>query len=87
MPKDDKVYVGHMLDMAHQARQLVAGKTRADYDADLALRLALVNSSGDLGLSLPRNPFPQAPAQRGQVPLSWVLITGNTVRFTVGISA
>jgi uncharacterized protein with HEPN domain len=49
MPKDDSVYVGHMLDMAHQARQLVAGKTRADYDADVALRLALAHLVQNIG--------------------------------------
>jgi uncharacterized protein with HEPN domain len=49
MPKDDLVYVGHMLDMAHQARQLVAGKSRADYDADIALRLALAHLVQSIG--------------------------------------
>jgi hypothetical protein len=34
MLKDDAVYVGHMLDMARQARELVASRTRADCDAD-----------------------------------------------------
>jgi uncharacterized protein with HEPN domain len=49
MPKDDLVYVGHMLDMARQARQLVAGKSRADYDADIALRLALAHLVQSIG--------------------------------------
>ena len=41
MPKDEFVYVGHMLDKAHEALSLVRGKTRQDYDSDTALRLAL----------------------------------------------
>ncbi|MFH1261873.1 MAG: HepT-like ribonuclease domain-containing protein [Pseudomonadota bacterium] len=41
MPKDDLVYVGHMLDMATKAIDLVSGKTRKDFDRDEPLRLAL----------------------------------------------
>jgi uncharacterized protein with HEPN domain len=40
MPKDDRVYAGHMLDKAQQALSLARGKTRLDYDNDTALRLA-----------------------------------------------
>jgi len=43
MPKDEIVYVGHMLDKAHEALSLVRGKTRQDYDSDTALRLALTH--------------------------------------------
>ena len=43
MPKDELVYVGHMLDTAHEALSLVRGKTRQDYDSDTALRLALTH--------------------------------------------
>lgn len=32
MPKDDSVYVGHMLDTARRALRLVAGKSRGDYE-------------------------------------------------------
>ena len=41
MPKDDTVYLGHMLDMARKAVSLVRGKDREDYDDDETLRLAL----------------------------------------------
>lgn len=34
MPKDDAVYVGHMLDMADKAVGKIAGKSRGDFDAD-----------------------------------------------------
>jgi uncharacterized protein with HEPN domain len=41
MPKDNSVYIGQMLDMARKARELVAGKDRAAFDADEMLQLAL----------------------------------------------
>lgn len=37
MPKDDWVYVGHMLDMAQKALEISAGKDRAAYDKDETL--------------------------------------------------
>lgn len=43
MPKDDLVYVGHMLDKAQEALALAHAKTRQDYDNDTALRLALTH--------------------------------------------
>jgi uncharacterized protein with HEPN domain len=43
MPKDELVYVGHMLDKALEALSLARGKTRQDYDSDSALRLALTH--------------------------------------------
>jgi len=43
MPKDDWVYVGHMLDMAQKALDISAGKDRAAYDKDETLRLALTH--------------------------------------------
>lgn len=41
MPRDDAVYVGHMLENAHKAIEKVERKSRADFDADENLRLAL----------------------------------------------
>ena len=43
MPKDEMVYADHMLDKAHEALSLVRGRTRQDYNDDLALRLALTH--------------------------------------------
>lgn len=43
MPKDDMVYLGHMLDMARNAIAKTHGLTRTQYDADENLRLALVH--------------------------------------------
>jgi uncharacterized protein with HEPN domain len=43
MPKDDRLYLGHMLDLARKALQLAHGKSRAEYDRDESLRLALAH--------------------------------------------
>ncbi len=43
LPKDDSVYVGHMLDTALKAVSLLKGKTRQSYDSDETLRLALAH--------------------------------------------
>lgn len=43
MRKDDFVYVRHMLDMACKALTHVQGKTRAAFDGDELLRLALTH--------------------------------------------
>jgi uncharacterized protein with HEPN domain len=40
MPKDDRLYFGHMLDAARGARAAIEGVTRAAFDADENLRLA-----------------------------------------------
>jgi uncharacterized protein len=43
-PKDDRVYVGIMWDMARTMRDTVCGKTRAEYDADEMLRYTLAGA-------------------------------------------
>lgn len=43
MPRDDLVCLGHMLDMAGKALELIHEKTRESYDYDHALRLALTH--------------------------------------------
>ena len=43
MQKDDLVFVGHMLDTARKALDLVRGKSREDFDRDQALDLALTH--------------------------------------------
>ncbi len=43
MPKDDLVYVSHMLEMAQKAISLVRDRDRAAYDRDEVLRLALTH--------------------------------------------
>lgn len=41
MQRDDRVYLSHMLDMARKARELTVGRSRADFDRNEVLRLAL----------------------------------------------
>lgn len=43
MGKDDSVYVGHMLDTAKKAVEKIKDKSRADFDNDENLRLALTH--------------------------------------------
>lgn len=49
MPKDDMVYLGHMLDTAKEAQTLIQGKDRKAFDTDRALRLALAHLIQTLG--------------------------------------
>jgi uncharacterized protein with HEPN domain len=49
MPKDDLVYLGHMLDTARKVLEKVEGKTRAEYDRDENLRLALTHLTQIIG--------------------------------------
>ncbi len=42
-PKDDLVYVGHMLDTAEKALGLMEGNSREDYDDNEPLRIALTH--------------------------------------------
>lgn len=62
MQKDDLVYVGHMLDMARKAIGKVHDRTRAEYDNDEDLRLALTHLIQTLGEAARRvsPPFRQA---------------------------
>lgn len=47
--RDEAVYIGDMLDAARKTVELVHGKTRADYDADETLRLALAHLAQIIG--------------------------------------
>ncbi len=62
MTKDDLVYVGHMVEQARSISAKVLGKTRAEFDADENLQLALTYLIQTIGESARRvaNPFRQA---------------------------
>ena len=49
MPKDDMVYMGHMLDTARKAVEKVRGKTRRQYDGDEDLRIVLAHLVQTIG--------------------------------------
>jgi uncharacterized protein with HEPN domain len=73
MPKDELVYVGHMLDKAHEALSLVHGKTRQDYDRDSVLRLALTHLIQVIGEAA-RRVSPQFREKHQRIP--WDAIAG-----------
>lgn len=72
MPKDELVYVGYMLDTAERALRLVAGKTRADFNSDEPLRLALTHLIQTIGEAF-RRVSPEFRADHPHVP--WATIT------------
>ncbi len=49
MPKDDLVYVGHMLDMSLKAKEFTSGIDRDEYDQNELLRLALIHIFQTIG--------------------------------------
>jgi uncharacterized protein with HEPN domain len=73
MPKDELVYVGHMLDKVHEALSLVSGKTRQDYDSDSVLRLALTHLIQVIGEAA-RRVSSQFREKHQQIP--WEAIAG-----------
>ena len=73
MPKDDLVYVGHMLDKAQEALSLVYGKSRQDYDRDTVLSLALTHLIQVVGEAA-RRVSPSFRERHPQIP--WDAIAG-----------
>ncbi len=49
MAKDDRIYVGHMVDVANAATQKLRGLTRDAYERDENLRLALTHLVQTIG--------------------------------------
>jgi uncharacterized protein with HEPN domain len=43
MPKNDWVYLGHMLDLCQKATEIIGVKTRETYDDDVTLQFALTH--------------------------------------------
>lgn len=73
MSKDDLRYVGHMVDCGQRIQQFLAGKSRADYDAEEVLRLAVIHLLQTIGEAarLVSDDF------RGQHPhIPWAQIVG-----------
>lgn len=78
MPKDDRLYLGHMLDTAREALQMMEGVDRATFEADKNLRLAQVHRIQIIGeaarrvsaagrQSLPAVPWPRGTGMRHKV--------------------
>lgn len=49
MPKDELIYLGHMLDMSQKAVDALKNKTRSQYDQDEILKLALTHLVQTIG--------------------------------------
>ena len=73
MQKDDMVYVGHMLDMAQLICSKVKGKSRAEFDKDENLRLALAHLIQTMGEAA-RHVSPEFQQIHRQVP--WKSVIG-----------
>ena len=67
MPKDNWVYVGHMLDMSIKGLKISFGKDRSSYDQDETLQLALthiIQMIGEAALHVSndfREKYPKVP--------------------------
>jgi uncharacterized protein with HEPN domain len=90
MQHDDLVYVGHMLDTAMTARQLVTGRTRHAFDQDEVLRLALTHLIQVLGEAAgrvsveyrgrhPEVPWPQIIGMRHRVVHDYLHVNQDVV--------
>jgi uncharacterized protein with HEPN domain len=90
MPKDDLVYLGHMLDMAREALHMMEGVERSTFEADTNLRLAQVHRIQIIGeaarqvsaagrQSLPTVPWPQITGMRHKVVHDYVTIDYDIV--------
>ena len=73
MPKDEKVYIGHMLDVARKAIDRAAGCAREDYDADEDLRIVLAHLVQTIGEAASRVSQPTREAHPG---IPWKSIVG-----------
>jgi uncharacterized protein with HEPN domain len=72
MPKDDLVYLGHMLDMARKAIEKTRGIRRSDYDQDENLRLALAHLIQVIGEAA-RRVSPEAQQAHSEIPWSDII--------------
>jgi len=73
MAKDETVYLGHMLDRARKIIAKVEGKSRADFDDDENLRLALAHLIQTIGEAA-RKVAPEMRAAHPDIP--WKRIMG-----------
>jgi uncharacterized protein with HEPN domain len=73
VPKNDLVYITHMLELAQKVQARVSGLDRAAFDADEDLRLALTHLVQTFGEAA-RRVSPEMQAQHPEV--HWKLIVG-----------
>lgn len=73
MQRDDLVYVGHMLDCAASAVNKLEHFSRAEYDADETLRLAIAHLLQTIGEAARRV---SQPFREGHPQIPWNQIVG-----------
>jgi len=73
MPKDDRLYLGHMLDAARGARTAIEGVSRETFDADENLRLAQAHRIQIIGEAARRV---SAAGRQAHPEIPWHQITG-----------
>jgi uncharacterized protein with HEPN domain len=72
MPKDDAIYLGHMLDMARKAVSKAQGISRATFDQDENLRLALAHLIQIIGEAA-RRVSPELRQSHPEIPWSAII--------------
>ena len=73
MAKNDRLYLGNMLDASREAQELLAGMTRAQFDQDRKSLLALLHLVQIIGEAARRV---SATTQQANVSIPWKQIIG-----------
>ena len=73
MQKDDRLFLGHMLDAAREAVSLIQEKSKVEYDGDRTLRLALAHLIQIIGEAA-RRVSPECRETRPEIP--WKAVVG-----------
>ena len=73
MPRDDDLYLGHMLDMARKALALTSGVEKDAFDGDEKLQLAVVHLIQVIGEAA-RRVSPESQVAHSDIP--WGAIVG-----------
>src|SRR5262245_45123138 len=97
MPKDDAVYLGHMLDAARKIAARTNGKTRADFDASEDFQMVLAyliqtigeaasRVSADMRDRHPQIPWKQIVGMRNRIVHDYMNIDADIVWQVVSIN-
>jgi len=78
MPKDDLVYVGHMLDTARKAAEKIRNKNRGDCETDEDLCIVLAHLIQIIGEAA-RNVSPEYKAKEAGVPWTEIIAMRHKV--------
>ena len=78
MPKDDLIYIGHMLDTCRKALSRTEGKTRAQFDSNEDLQIVLTHLIQVLGEAA-RQVSPKFQNAHDDIPWSKIIGMRNKV--------